>query len=337
MLIIERGKINELVLSLAEKTTVYAPVKRKDGECVFKQIGANEKIDLNYSTTILPIKKFFLPPEEELFKYDKNKKRIPYSKRWEKFIIFGLNLRDTEALIQLDEIMNFPKPDYYYFNKRKASTIICLINEKAPLPRVGVDLVLEKINPTKYKAITLTSQGKKLVKNPCFRKVSKFPNNSEVPPPQQPRQSPGIMPKLRKLLLDPELLHDAVKWSWKNYPKIWKSLEKKCLGCGICTYVCPLCYCFSTNDRTNLNGKICTRCRYWTACTLPEFSQITGGHNFHKTLKERYYNWYYHKFVRAYREFGKSQCTACGRCKNYCPAGIDVEKVLVEITNKFIS
>ena len=112
-------------------------------------------------------------------------------------------------------------------------------------------------------------------------------------------------------------------------------LSKKCLGCGICTYVCPICHCFSIDDRVSLNNSNCTRCREWDACTLPSFAEVAGGHNFHKTIKERYYNWYHHKFVRSYREFGKSQCVACGSCERNCPAGINIKDVIEEIVKDY--
>ena len=143
------------------------------------------------------------------------------------------------------------------------------------------------------------------------------------------------MKKLRKLLLSPELLNDAVKWSWKGYPRIWKRLEDECMGCGICTYVCPLCHCFSSQDSLELNGRSASRCKSWSACTLPEFSSVAGGHKFHKGVKERYYNWFFHKFVRGYKEYGKSQCVACGNCKSECPARIDIEEVLTGIVIKY--
>ena len=141
---------------------------------------------------------------------------------------------------------------------------------------------------------------------------------------------------MRKILIDSELLAEAVEWSHSH--KIWDELAEKCLGCGICTYVCPLCYCFSLEDRVGLDNK-CTRCRKWDACTLPNFSKIAGGFSFRKTLKERYYNWFYHKFVRAYREYGKSQCVGCERCKLQCPAKIDIQevlKIILEDYGKFL-
>jgi sulfhydrogenase subunit beta (sulfur reductase) len=88
-------------------------------------------------------------------------------------------------------------------------------------------------------------------------------------------------------------------------------------------------------DEIEADGYTGHRCRYWDACILSNFSQTAGGKNFRPTLKNRYYNWFYHKFVRAYKEFGKAQCVGCGRCQKYCPAGIDIEKVLLEIIKDY--
>lgn len=277
----EKEKTHEAVKKLAKKMPVFVPVKRTDGECVFEQYEDGTEICLNYETTILPVKKFFLPAREGIFVFNKKRGKVNENKKPKKFIIFGLNSRDAEALCQLDEIMSKPVPDYFYFQRRNAATII---------------------SPD-----------------------SRTDESSD----QQ------IMPELKKLLIDAELLHDAVKWSWKNYSEIWEDLSKRCLSCGICTYVCPLCYCFSVDDSSSLDEQSCSRCRYWTACTLPEFAKVSGGHNFHKTLKERYYNWFYHKFVRGYNEYGKSLCVACGRCQKYCPAKIDIEIELVKIVEKY--
>lgn len=329
MLAIETKNINKLAEKLAEKNQVFVPFLRTDGECVFKQFEKGDTINLDYQTTILPIKNFFIPGKERLFTFDIKKKKTTIRPKSKNTIIFGLNLRDAEALVQLDEIM---QNDYFYFEKRNASTIVSIVDEGRTMPTSGIDLILKKIGPKEYKVAEKSKKGEKIMKNKLFTETTREPTNQ---PTNKLTNKP--MPELRKLLLDAEILHDAVKWSRKGTPEIWDKLAKQCIACGICTYVCPLCYCFSVEDRCELSGKTCLKNRHWAACTLPEFAKVSGGHNFHATLKERYYNWFYHKFVRAYTEYGKSQCVACGRCQKYCPAQIDIEKVLVDIVTNFQS
>lgn len=309
MLVIEREKIKEWVKELAEKTKVIVPV-RKEKESVFEEFGDETQIDFDYLPSVRSIKEFFLPEREDVFIVEKNKIYEPLPAK--NFILFGLNSPDLEALIQLDEIMAKPTEDYFYFQKRKNATIIGLI----------------KINENQYEVKFLNEKDKDLIKNKFFKKEPAIVIGTG-------EKSAATMLELKKLLLDPELLADAVAWSWKNDSVIWDELAGLCLGCGICTYICPLCYCFSMEDKIELDGKTCRRCRQWDACTLPRFSQISGGHNFHKTIKERYYNWFFHKFVRAYKEYGKSQCVACGRCQKYCPAKIDIEKYLIKIVKNY--
>jgi formate hydrogenlyase subunit 6/NADH:ubiquinone oxidoreductase subunit I len=213
--------------------------------------------------------------------------------------------------------------------------LIGLTTEDFDVPPGG-DIILRKIKGG-YEVVVVTKKGDKLLKETGLKTEKREKVSYELEVHKK-------MVKLRKLLLSPELLKDAVEWSWKGYPGVWDRLQNECLGCGICTYVCPLCHCFSIEDKIDLSGNPpaggCSRCRKWDACTLLGFSRVAGGvgrpgHNFHKSIKERYYNWFYHKFVRGYLEFGKPQCVACGRCQKYCPARIDIEQVLLEIVEHY--
>ncbi len=274
---------------------------------------------------ILPPKKLFFPPKEKIFNFDKETEElnIPALKEKKDLIVFGLGLEDLEAITQLDEIMKKPQSDFFYWRRREKATIIGLVDEPISVSPGG-DIILEKINDHQHQCLFITEKGKRLGQ-------SKFFKNIEKPRIENYKINPN---PIKGMLLDSELLAEAVAWSWPNH-KIWDELAKRCLGCGICTYVCPLCHCFSTEDSVSLDDKECVRCRQWDACTLPGFAKVAGGHNFHKTIKERYYNWYYHKFVRAYKEYGKAQCVACGRCYRYCPAGIGIKDVLTEILKDY--
>ncbi len=298
----------------------------------------------------LPFKKYFFPAVQETFSSDKKgkiKTANPIrniisngTRPADKFVLFGLNLPQLEALTQLDEIMSKPYEDFFYWQNRKQSIVIGVIDEPLDVAPGG-DIVLQKIEERKYKVWAENARSKKIIKE-----YGEFFNEIASSQSSVARQSDNSSlttnilttdkwsQSMRQLLLDSELLANAVEWSWKGAPEIWEDLGQKCLGCGICTYVCPLCHCFSIEDRVGLDDK-CSRCRKWDACTLPGFSKIAGGHSFRPTLKERYYNWFYHKFVRAYKEYGKSQCVGCGACKRNCPAGIDIKEVLKKILDNY--
>ena len=272
--------------------------------------------------SVLPPKQYFFPPKEETFNFDLKSQKLSVPDYEGRVLLFGLNMAHLEAMTQLDEIMEKPLKDFYYWRRREKSVLVGLTDNTVIVP-MGGDIILEKINSKQYQVLVLTEKGKKAIKSKLIKKIAK---------PVIKKYSTDSNP-MKEMLLDSELLAEAVAWSANH--KIWDELAKKCLGCGICTYVCPLCHCFSIEDRVNLDGESCSRCRQWDACTLPNFSKIAGGHKFHPTVKERYYNWFYHKFVRAYKEYGKSQCVACGNCKNNCPAGIGIAGVLMEIVKDY--
>ena len=273
---------------------------------------------------VLPPKQYFLPPKEDIFNFDKKTNKLKTVDKSKNLLLIIGWLGQLEAMTQLDEIMEKPKKDFFYWQKRDKSVLIGIIDASFKVPKGG-DVILEKINNKEYRTWILNSKGRNLIKTNFFKKVLK-PRVIDYPSEHN---------TFKKILLDSELLAEAIKWSWKSNHKIWDELAEKCLGCGICTYVCPLCHCFSIEDRVSLDDSECTRCREWDACTLPGFSEVAGGHNFHKAIKERYYNWYYHKFVRAYKEYGKSQCVACGSCGRSCPAGIKISDVIDEIVKDY--
>ncbi len=349
---ISKKEIADFLKYLTAKYDVFAPQK-KGGEVVFDEVSDDTDIIFDYETTILPPKKYFLPAEEDLFVV-KNQK-ISQSKTPRPFVIFGLDLKDLEAIAELDEIMNFKFKDDFYFKRRKESVLIAVSNHPVCSPFSGIclpfggfatpsfgDLILEKIGKDLYAATAFTPFGKKLLRQKYFKKqnVKKFLSKEKAILPFQEKTKKEEQKNnyiiLDNLIKDSEFLAKVVEWSWKNYPEIWEELGKKCLGCGNCSYVCPLCYCFDIEDRI-ISKEKCVRCRKWDACTLPDFNLIAGGYNFHPQIKHRIYNWFYHKFVRGYNEFGRSLCVACGRCKKYCPAGIDIEKVLNKIIKEYNS
>lgn len=319
--IISRKNIYYFLEELKKKYQVYAPVKKKN-EYIFQSIMdvPADNISLEYPTTILPPKKFFFPPYETIFEFEKEKIKIP--KIDEKTVLFGLHLYDIHGLLILDTVFSHPINDYYY-QKRRQNTIVIGISTPAESPafyeafgldvHVGYDLFLNEV-PEGFLATAESKIGEKFLKLPFFKETY---------------WREGITQKYPdKLFSNKELIKKAVLQ--KNH-KIWKHLTEICFGCGICSYVCPVCYCFEMEDK--INSDLCSGCRIrrWDACFLPDFSKVAGNYNFRPKLKDRIYHWYYHKFIQMPEEIGKIGCVGCGRCINYCPAKINFRKILEEL------
>ncbi len=334
---INKNDIANFIKNLSRKYNVIVP-QVKDNETTFDFYKEDVEIDINYENlekkenTQLPPKKFILLPEEILFVYNNKKNKISEIPLSDKKTIIFASINDLKGIKFLDEIMENPIADYFYLKSRSNIILIGIDNGKNGIyDKKIADLILFKNNQN-YFAEAISKEGNKILKFKHFQK------SKEIIEPVQDKsinQNQNFyLTSLQKLLLDSELLANAIEWSQKN-SKIWDELAEICLGCGICAYVCPLCFCFSINDRISLDGKTSIRYRSWDACTLPNFAKIAGGKNFRPTIKKRYYNWFYHKFVRGYKEYGKSLCIGCTRCQKYCPAGIDIEKILTRIVKEY--
>jgi len=282
---------------------------------------------------VLPPKEFFFPPRETVFTTTLPDGKVAVPRPPRRFVLYGLSLHDLEAITYLDEIMSTPEPDYYYFRRRNKALLVGVVDRGIDTPPGG-DIIISPFSGGTMRLTPVTEKGREAVGR-YLPRARRFRERRRRVRPAPIAAEGETMAHLRRLLMDAERLKDAVKWSWKGMPALWKRLEGECLACGICTYVCPHCHCFSMEDSIDLSGKKAVRCRRWDACTMDGFSKVAGGVDFHPTRRHRYYNWFYHKFVRAYVEFGRSQCVACGRCRDSCPAGIDIEKVLLEITSAY--
>lgn len=317
---ISEKKLSDFIQRLSQEKEVWAPVKL-GSKVIYQRITPLSSLNFDFknSLSILPPKFLFLPPEEEVFQVKDNK--IKEGAKIKPFILF-CPFKDLVGILELDEIMAKEPKDYFYWRRREKAILVGIAQEKIEAS-YGGDLILERVNSQFYQVQALTRKGKNLIKGKFFEKKELVPQLKEK-----------TYSSLESLLLDSELLKEAISWS-REHP-LWKELEEICLGCGICSNVCPLCYCFSFEDKLSFDGKECFRCRRWDSCLFANFAQIAGGKNFHPQLRDRLYNWYYHKFVRAYREFGRPNCIACGRCQRYCPAKIDIEKVLGRILKDYL-
>jgi len=110
----------------------------------------------------------------------------------------------------------------------------------------------------------------------------------------------------------------------------WEKVTETCQGCGICTYICPTCYCFDFKDVTK-HGKA-ERYKCWDSCMYPKFTLHASGHNPRNKRYERYRQRVLHKYKYVPENFaGHTACTGCGRCIRNCPVGINIKNILKQL------
>ncbi|MFH0962249.1 MAG: 4Fe-4S dicluster domain-containing protein [archaeon] len=264
-------------------------------------------------TMISPVKSFLFPDGAESFRFNlKGQAVVKKGNAQKEKIVFGVNPLDILALETLESIF---RKNPAYSGRRKATLIIGM----GDYSRAGAAFdVFFHDNGLDYLAVAGTPRGERFL-----AKYRKFFGATDTQVPETGRRD--------SLLIDPEKLREAVK----NAPKeVWEEVARTCLGCGICSYVCPLCYCFEVDDSVPIGEKTGARCTRWDSCMLESFSAVAGGHVFQKELSSRIKNWYYHKFARATAERGTPDCVGCDRCFHFCPVAINFREVLSKCQSK---
>lgn len=315
---------------------IHAPVKRGEKSFVFAPVTELTEIELNCNRTILPLKKYFFKPVETMFNFCAQKGyEVPVEEQDKKYIIFGVHPCDIHGLKILDMVFSGRYVDSYYFARRRRALIIgldCIPDELCFCRSTGTDFVdsgfdlfLSDIDDS-YLVRVGTSIGDDMVTaaDSLFREVEKEDREKYKAKSIQRRESfqteiqlqdfPGIM----------DLEYES---------QVWEEVGEECLSCGTCSMVCPTCYCYAVFDELNLDAESGQRKRRWDSCLFKDYALVAGGHNFRAERSSRVKNRFFHKQRGFVTQYGRPSCVGCGRCKAYCPAGIDI----VEVVNKLRS
>lgn len=112
---------------------------------------------------------------------------------------------------------------------------------------------------------------------------------------------------------------------------LWEETARRCLNCGICTYLCPTCTCFDIIDQS-ASGRL-SQYRCWDSCMFSLFTLHASGHNPRPEKKHRVRQRFLHK-LRYFpdRHGGSVSCTGCGRCVLHCPVNVDIREIAAAIS-----
>jgi len=331
MLSIGLGDLRVLIEKLALERVLIAPVER-DGYFEFKRLKDPGSIRLDYTNTRIPPKRFFLPQRQLVFKHYPKKGFTEEPRDCFEAVLFGVRPCDASALSILDSILlKPPYKDPFYESRRSSITVVslsctspmpecfCNVFEAGPVRGSGEDLTLTPVGDG-FVVEVRTPRGVKLVDE--FRNLFA-------------EADAGLLEKYEEL--SRELageMNSRVRVDRSRLIRLEKEADEaffndnaqKCIECCLCSFACPLCYCFETED--SLEKDSYARFRGWDTCISPLFTRMASGLDPRASKTDRLRHRFCHKLSRIPLAFNSYGCVGCGRCVSLCPSGVDIREVL---------
>ncbi len=308
--------------------SVQVPTAVPGGFYDFAPWSEGVEIAWDYDMAYNSHKRFFLPPREDLIRYDVAKCEAQPVFEAPAVLLFGVHPYDVRAIAQLDQIMESGAPDQYYLRRRENIAVFALeplrIAETAfwgtmgtATADLGFDLYWTKIGPASFHVKVGSPRGEEMLLA-CGPVVKATLADREA--------ARKVGEAVRK-----KAGENGLKFPWQEVPQVlakswnstlWREKARLCLACGSCNVVCPTCYCFDIREELDESLQKGHRFREWDACMLSSFALVAGDHNFRPQARERYRHRYFRKGKYINDMIGELGCVGCGRCVRACTARI---------------
>jgi ferredoxin len=320
---------------VGEGKRVVAPVE--DGTLrIFQPISAAEQACLASGKTRWSPKEYLFPRTEPLFSYSVRSSGItltPAAVDEREQVIVGVRPCDAAGLARLDGVFMGGERDSLYARRRGLTAVVAVACESAdaecfctavggsPEGEVGSDVLVSRAAEA-WIIRPLTAKGEALTASLAGHAA---PSDAErTAAADRARQVTDSMQR------KPIAAEWAAALEGSFGAPLWEALGRRCLGCSICSYVCPSCSCFDVQDSGN--AWCGERCRSWDSCTFGLFTRHASGHNPRGTQPSRVRQRVLHKFAYypAQHE-GAFMCVGCGRCVSLCPVGMNIEESVRQV------
>jgi len=307
---------------------ILAPV-RNERVVSFKKVEDPADIAWDHSNAVTPPKKLLFPQTEVMYTFDpetitdKTPEPVPR-------LILGIRPCDARSYRILDPVFSSDFEDPYYLNRRKNTLLaglacaepgpncFCTSLGAGPFDTEGLDLLVVDLGDDLFfrsvteKGEAFLSDNQELftqaagkearveeLKAAAEQAISRHVETADLPE------------KLKALFDDP----------------VWDEMCQTCVGCYVCTYMCPTCHCFDIQDENM--GDQGRRIRVWDSCANPEYTLHASGYNPRPGRKNRMRNRILHKYqYHPENHKGQILCVGCGRCIDLCPVNNDLVEEL---------
>lgn len=333
---IAKNKINTLLEALMGKYQVFAPVAEDESTVNFAPMEKAEQATLDFYNSKEPVKKLFFPQCQTLFCYQAGQNQCKEQPKSEKpRVLFGVRPCDARSLALLDMVFdaNDYKDPYYLTNRnnttifalacaRPQSSCFCTSLEIGPFSKEGADVMVVDMGD-KYVFEAATEAGERI--------LGELGMLTHAEPADAQRVKDLAAEAEKKVTRKVDLQDVSAKLATAIDDPIWDEIQEKCLGCAVCTFMCPTCHCFDMVDEQNKESG--RRVRIWDSCMRSDFTREASGHNPRGTGTKKTQQRIMHKFNYFPENNGQIACVGCGRCLRNCPAGSDLTAIITRISN----
>jgi ferredoxin len=329
---VAKKDIDKLLAQWQKEFNVYVP-SRETGVAEMVVWDSQKTAFLDwYRNTVIPPKASFLPNMEKMFGFRKDdgsyNLELPDAEE-QKRLIFGIRPCDARALSIIDMAFKDAYEDTYYLNRRRKTLLVglgcvnpydscfCTSLGLGPMEASDVDLMLIDIGD-EFIIEEVTDKGKEL--------ISKTEGLEAAAPDDEAKAREAKDTAAQKVTrkIDTGEITRRLPLSFEN-EKFWEKVAAKCVSCGICTFLCPTCYCFDINDEAVRGDG--ARYRNWDSCSFPIYTQMPME-NPREEKWRRVRQKVHHKYTFYPLLFDVIACTGCGRCIRLCPVNWDITQTL---------
>lgn len=335
-LILNKADLEAFLTALGGGYDVWAPAL-VDGVVDFRPFEPGTSLK-EKARPRLSVKKFFHPQRENMFTYTtdpeaENTGILTEVEPEGKTLVFGVSSCDARSVVLnglpfVNDPTNARKDTYY--RKRWDNTVLigwgcdepcatCFCNSTGghPFGEEGLDAILTDLGD-KFVVKVLTDKGQAAV---GLYEMGAAADGDVKAASEVAEKALASMPG--GLEIDQPKSQDLMGLYGLD---VWEEVAQRCLNCGVCTFLCPTCYCFDILDETQDKDGI--RFRIWDSCMFPLYTLHGTGHNPRADKHARVRQRFMHKLKYfPDRHEGQVSCVGCGRCVTYCPVNIDIREV----------
>jgi sulfhydrogenase subunit beta (sulfur reductase) len=331
--------LKQFLDEVAKGYRLFVPRQRPEGWFFEPYEGEEVKLE-GYPNTVASAKEYLFPQTETLYRFQAGEEGLQYDDRAASptgQVIFGARPCDCAALKRLDQVFLEDDRDPYYAGRRENTVMIGLVCPAAVAPscfctevglspageegmdlratEVGDGLVIEEIS----------DRGAALFGSPTLKDGKSWREASA-----EEAAEAGRLQEAAQRDMAPSQDLAGIELDFDD--PLWGREAERCIGCGICAFLCPTCHCFTIeHDGSKKKGQAI---RTWDTCQFQAYSLEASGFNPRPDREQRLKQRLFHKFKYFSDRYGMLLCIGCGRCVSACPVNIDIREILASFERK---